>query len=108
MKPSPWATGSSVSGFRAAVGGIFNQQETEVDMVGDREFYERLSEHHAKMLEGVDKSLDEFRKSRTNNNDKYLNGQIKYFEHVKSALNWSTRIALQKAESTDNVNRPAV
>jgi len=72
-------------------------------MVGDKEFADKLSQHHERLLAGVEKNLADFRALRKEGKNAYLDGQIKYWEHVVAALSWSTRVARQIAESTDNV-----
>lgn len=61
-------------------------------------FAEMLTEHHARLTEGIEKTLAKLREIPVAERPQFVVGQILYWEHAISSLNWSTNVARQRAK----------
>lgn len=55
-----------------------------------------IHEHLDNLLDGVNRSVSEFRTLARSGNNAHIRGQLVYWEHVAAAFEWAKRIADQR------------
>ena len=58
----------------------------------------QLAEHNNKLIEGIERTLEQLRRIPVADRPQFVVGQILYWEHAIASLNWSTHIAKQRAK----------
>jgi ATP-dependent protease ClpP protease subunit len=63
----------------------------------DKDFAEMLQDHHARMRDKIQQSIDRLKAAKTMDNREWINRQIQYFHWMLAGQKWSTLIATRKA-----------
>lgn len=64
----------------------------------DKDFAEMLENHHFRMREKIEASIERLKKAKTPENKDWINPQIQYFKWMLAGQKWSTLIARRKAD----------
>ena len=67
-----------------------------------------IREHNNSLIEAAESALMQLRQIPRSQRPLHIAEQVKYWTHVKSALNWSTELAEQRLAPQQHGNRSTV